>query len=100
MTIVRVHIDKVGYEEKPNGLYGKIKPRLQCDDTIQEIQISDLLKKIGQGYAISPGIMSGGYSADNWNSQDLFMIDIDKESCFICLSDIEISITNVLPSSQ
>lgn len=88
MTIVRVHIDKVGYEEKPNGLYGKIKPRLQCDDTIQEIQISDLVEKIGQGYAISPGIMSGGYSADNWNSQDLFMIDIDNDTNSLQVLDL------------
>ena len=80
MLKVKVHIDSVGYtKEKPTTLYGVIKPRLQCENNIREISIAELVNKIGQGYAVSPSILKGGISANNWVEQTLFMIDIDNK---------------------
>ena len=80
MLKVKVHIDNVGYtKEKPKKLYGVIKPRLQCEDNIKEISIVELVNKIGQGYAVSPSILKGGLSANNWVEQTLFMVDIDNK---------------------
>ena len=80
MLKVKVHIDNVGYtNEKPTTLYGVIKPRLQCENNIKEISIVELVNKIGQGYAVSPSILKGGLSANNWVEQTLFMVDIDNK---------------------
>lgn len=80
MKKIKVHVDKKGYiYEKPYYLYGTIKGRLQRDDTIQEIDIETLVEKIKNGYAISPGILKNGLSAENWIEQTLFMVDIDNK---------------------
>lgn len=77
MTKVKIHIDNIRYTNKPKD-FMIIKPRLQNDTTIQELELSELVDKIGQGYSVSPGIMKGGMSASNWIEQSLFMIDIDN----------------------
>lgn len=77
MIKVKLHIDNIRYTTKPKD-FMYIKPRLQNDTTIQELELSELVDKIGQGYSVSPGIMKGGMSASNWIEQSLFMIDIDN----------------------
>lgn len=79
MTKVKVHIDTKGYIEKPKD-FGTIKPRLQSKDTIQKIELTELIQKIKQGYSISPAIMNNGISAINWLEQTLFMVDIDNDN--------------------
>lgn len=79
MTKVKVHIDTKCYKEKPKD-FSTIKPRLQSKDTIQEIELTELIKKIKQGYSISPAIMKNGISASNWTEQSLFMVDIDNDN--------------------
>lgn len=79
MTKVKVHIDTIAYKEKPFDLYGVIKSRLQTDNTIQEIELLELMKVIGCGITISPAVMKGGLCADNWFEQSLFMVDIDND---------------------
>lgn len=103
MTKVKVHIDTKRYTKKPmsNNEFGIIKLRLQTDNTIQEIELEDLITKIEQGYTISPSIVKGGRTADCWYEQTLFMVDIDnndennilsiKDALSICKSN------NVIP---
>lgn len=79
MTKIKLHIDSDCYASKPDGLLGIIKPRLQSDDNIVEVEISEIMEKISHGYAISPPVMHNGCSAVNWVEQTLFMIDIDND---------------------
>lgn len=80
MEKVRLHIDIINYVEKPTNIeFASIKPRLQNDNTIQEVDLNKLMEKIGQGYAVSPAVMKGGLKQENWYMQSLFMIDIDNK---------------------
>ena len=79
MTKIKLHIDTKCYKNKPND-FNLIKPRLQNNNTIQEIELNELIEKIKLGYSISPGIMINGMSANNWTEQSLFMIDIDNNN--------------------
>lgn len=80
MEKVRLHIDTINYEEKPKKKeFAFIKPRLQNENTIQEVDLNELMEKIGQGYAVSPAVMKGGLKKENWYMQSLFMIDIDNK---------------------
>lgn len=74
---VKVHVDNVCYKEKPKN-FSVIKPRLQTNDTICEIDLLSLIHMIEKGYSISPGILKNGMTAKHWVEQTLFMIDIDN----------------------
>ncbi len=77
---MQVHIDVKGYTEKPKEHISIIKPRLQSDNTIKDIDLETLIKYIQRGYSISPAIMDGkGCKAENWSKQRLFMVDIDND---------------------
>ncbi len=78
MIEIKLHIDSVGYLEKPKDDIAKIKPRLQSENNICEISIEKLPELICKGYSISPGIMQGGCKSINWQEQTLFMVDIDN----------------------
>lgn len=88
MTKVKVHIDTKNYTSKPTD-FDTIKPRLQCDKTLQEIEIPNLIEKIKHGYTISPAVMKGGMSAKNWNEQSLFLVDIDNNNKDIPLLNVK-----------
>ena len=79
MKKIKVHIDPKGYDEKPSGKeIGGIKSRLQKDNSPSLVTLEELVRKIENGHAISPGIM-GGMSAKDWMEQQLFLVDIDNE---------------------
>jgi len=79
MNKIMVHIDNIKYKNKPIGDdYRLMKPRLQNENTIKEIDITELMKEIGNGYAVSPAVMKGGCTTNNWYQQSLFMVDIDN----------------------
>lgn len=80
MEKLKVHIDILAYPDKTKAKeeFGIIKNRTQNKNTIQEVEITELMEKIGQGYAISPSVMNGT-KAINWLEQQLFMIDIDNK---------------------
>ena len=75
-----IHIDKQRYGTKPKEHISIIKPRLQSADTVKDISIEDIIKYIEQGYSVSPSVMSGGCKAENWQKQQLFMVDIDNDN--------------------
>lgn len=78
-SAVKLHIDTIPYQRKPENEYGIIKPRLQKTSP-QAVSIYELTEKIGKGFTVSPGVMNGGISAANWQEQRLFMVDIDNET--------------------
>lgn len=79
MTI-KLHIDTVRYGHKPDKTqFGSIKPRLQNAAAVS-VTLDELMTKIQQGYTVSPAVMHGGIGAANWNSQQLFMVDIDNDN--------------------
>lgn len=86
MKKIKVHIDPKGYAEKPSGKeIGGIKSRLQKDTSPSLVTLEELVQKIENGHAISPGIM-GGMSAKDWMEQQLFLVDIDNEEDGLQLS--------------
>lgn len=103
MEKVKLHIDTISYKEKPQRVeYSLMKPRLQNENTIQEITLTELMEKIRQGYAISPAVMKGGYANNNWYQQSLFMIDIDNNRKDIPILEVRQAleicrINNIMP---
>ena len=78
-TKIKVHIDPMGYDEKPSGKeIGGIKSRLQKNASPSLVTLEELVQKIATGHSISPGIMSGMSSKD-WTEQQLFLVEIDNE---------------------
>lgn len=78
-TKIKVHIDPMGYDEKPSGKeIGGIKSRLQKNASPSLVTLEELVQKIATSHSISPGIMSGMSSKD-WKEQQLFLVDIDNE---------------------
>ena len=76
---LKVHIDPKGYKQKPIGKeIGGIKARLQKDTSPSLVTVKELVREIGTGHSISPGIMDGMYAKD-WREQQLFLVDIDNE---------------------
>lgn len=88
MIKIKVHIDDINYSNKPSD-FSSIKPRLQNNKTIKEIDLEELIKLIEKGYSISPGIMIDGCKSENWTEQKLFMVDIDNNIDNIPLLHIE-----------
>lgn len=74
---IKVHIDIKQYKDKPKN-FSIIKPRLQAENTIREVELSKLMNCIENGVAISPAIMHHGTKASNWSEQSLFLVDIDN----------------------
>ena len=63
-TKIKVHIDPRGYDKKPSGKeIGGIKSRLQKNASPSLVTLEELVQKIATGHSISPGIMSGIFSA-------------------------------------
>ena len=87
--MIKVHIDTVKYNMKPKKEFGLIKPRLQSESTIQEVEVKELISKITNGYSISPAIMNGGISELNWKEQSLFMVDIDNDNSNLPILTLE-----------
>ena len=76
---IKVHIDIKQYKDKPKN-FSIIKPRLQAENTIREVELSKLMNCIENGVAISPAIMHHGTKASNWSEQSLFLVDISSSS--------------------
>ncbi|MCL1859099.1 MAG: hypothetical protein FWF92_07675 [Oscillospiraceae bacterium] len=89
METIKLHIDTVRYNSKPNESAAIIKNRLQKETAPIEIKIVDLFDKINDGYTISPGVMSGGAKSENWTEQQVFLIDIDNNNIDIPLLNID-----------
>lgn len=78
---IKLHIDELNYNNKPQGIeFGIIKNRLQKESNIKEVSIIELIKRLREGYSVSPGVLKGGISSNNWVEQSLFMIDIDNNN--------------------
>lgn len=81
MKTIKLHIDNVNYNNKPKGMeFSLIKTRLQNENNIEDVKVIELIKKLRQGYSVSPGVLKGGVGANNWVEQTLFMIDIDNNN--------------------
>lgn len=87
MIKFKLHIDTINYDSKPEN-YAEIKPRLQNENTIQEVTLLELISKIEQGYTISPAVMRG-MSANDWQEQTIFMVDIDNNETNIPILTVE-----------
>jgi len=79
MNKITLHIDSQAYNQKPKNEVFKIKPRLQSPNTKKQVTLSELANFIEKGCCISPAVMKGGAKADNWDNQQLFLVDIDND---------------------
>ena len=78
--MLKIHIDTKGYTAQPKEHISIIKPRLQSSSTIKDVSPKELISYIEQGYSVSPAVMDGkGCKAENWISQQIFMVDIDND---------------------
>ena len=72
---IKLVIDKVGYNSKPQGSDGGTITKRMTIDTVKEYLIEEIKESILQGKTIRPSYCGG--REDSWKSQQLFMIDID-----------------------
>jgi P4 family phage/plasmid primase-like protien len=81
MQKFKLQIDIQSYKTKPNRQEMRIiKPRTQDEKNIAECDLLELTQKINEGRTISPAVLVGGCSAENWQEQQLFMVDIDNNA--------------------
>ena len=74
-----IHIDTKGYTEKPKEYIADIKIRTQ-KSIPQDLTPKEIVSYIQRGHSVSPAVMDGkGCKAENWISQQLFMVDIDND---------------------
>lgn len=76
---ITLQFDTVPYKTKPKGAeIAAIKSRL-CSSTPVTVMLQQFADHITQGYSFTPAVLKGGAKAENWNSQQLFCLDIDNE---------------------
>ena len=76
---MQVHIDTKGYTAKPKEYIADIKIRMQ-KSIPQDLTPKEIVSYIQRGHSVSPAVMDGkGCKAENWISQQLFMVDIDND---------------------
>lgn len=92
---MNLHIDTTAYKCKPKESGYIIKPRLQNNNTVVDISLSELIQKISKGHSISPGVMKDGAKAVNWTQQQLFMVDIDNEADEILANKLKIDVSQL-----
>ena len=74
---IKLVFDKVGYSNKPQGFeVGKIIKRMTFD-TAKEYSIAQIKDNILEGKTVRPSYCGG--KEDSWESQQVFMIDIDNK---------------------
>lgn len=75
---VKLHLDTIGYKEKPtNDDMAIIKNRVQRDSPPVEVTLKELIEAIQEGKAVSPAVMKGTKAKD-FIQQQVFMVDIDN----------------------
>ena len=77
---IKLHVDIKNYDHKPTDNIGEVKARLQKSTPPSVISLEEVIKKVANGHAISPAVMSGGARAENWTQQQLFCVDIDNDA--------------------
>lgn len=96
----KIHIDKIGYNEKPKKKAREIKPRLQKPSTVVEVSLKELIEKLQEGKTVSPAVMKGT-KAEDFIEQQVFMVDIDNKKTDIPILTVEEAISicekNCLP---
>lgn len=76
---IALQIDSAGYDHKPQGAeIATIKTRLASLQPVT-IPLQEIARRIVSGCSFTPAVLIGGAKAENWNSQQLFCIDLDNE---------------------
>lgn len=75
----RIQIDNVQFRNKPTGAeIGNLKHRLAAA-AVTEMTVKQFAEAVTNGRSFSPAVLLGGAKAENWNSQQVFCIDVDNE---------------------
>ena len=75
-------------DAKNKGHVSQVKNRIINGTTTPSlIDAEELANYVSSGHAITPAILSGGASAKNWTSQQVFMIDIDNKNDVLKVED-------------
>lgn len=76
---IRYNLDNVQYAEKPDKpTIAKIVTRLKKESQIVETDPEDLISAIEHGQTFTTGVLKGT-KAETWQSQQIFVVDIDNE---------------------
>lgn len=75
MDVIQVMMDKHHYQKKPEGYeVGRIQNSLIATT----LTVEQLANELTSGATIRPGVLVGGRSAECWQCQQVFMVDIDE----------------------
>ena len=73
---VKLHLDTIGYKEKPtNDDMAIIKNRVQRDSPPVEVTLHELIDAVEKGKAVSPTVMKGTKAKD-FVEQQVFMVEV------------------------
>ncbi|MBP1546179.1 MAG: hypothetical protein J6A37_06225 [Oscillospiraceae bacterium] len=77
--MITLQLDTVSYTAKPKGAeIAGIKTRL-CSSAPQTVTLQQFSEGIVHGHSFTPAVLVGGAKTENWQSQQLFCLDIDNE---------------------
>ena len=75
MDVIQVMMDKHHYQKKPEGYeVGRIQNSL----TATMLTVEQFANELTCGATARPGVLVGGRSAECWQCQQVFMVDIDE----------------------
>lgn len=85
----KLHIDKIGYKEKPTrDDMAIVRNRVQRDSLPVEVTLKELIDAIEKGKTVSPAVMKGTKAKD-FVEQQVFMVDIDNKKTDIPILTVE-----------
>ena len=85
----KLHIDKIGYKEKPTrDDMAIVRNRVQRDSLPVEVTLKELIDAVEKGKTVSPAVMKGTKAKD-FIEQQVFMVDIDNKKTDIPILTVE-----------
>ena len=85
----KLHIDKIGYKEKPTrDDMAIVRNRVQRDSLPVEVTLKELIDAVEKGKTVSPAVMKGTKAKD-FVEQQVFMVDIDNKKTDIPILTVE-----------
>lgn len=77
---MKLMVDKVEFKSKPSGNeIAQIQNRFKDENTLKEINVTELFDYIKKGYTFVPGVTKGGTKNENWEQQQVIFIDVDND---------------------
>lgn len=76
---VRVRLDATDADRKPENA-GAVSARIMKSSARVEATVPELVQALSLGWSVLPGVCEGRRTPGCWESQELFMVDVDNDA--------------------